>query len=60
MPKIGDIVTIKNSTPSGKVVDEGKAKLLKPMTPAGLNSGQLWEVHFLKDPLGENYMRWLK
>lgn len=57
--KAGDIVTIYNSTISGKEVIEGKAKLVKPsdMGNEGLEKGwEYWQVEFT-DQLGEYFDR---
>jgi hypothetical protein len=58
--KKGDLVKVQNTTASGKIIEEGEVLLIKPMSPAGMDNGQLWEVHFLNDHQGETYYRWIK
>jgi hypothetical protein len=57
--KKGEIITITGITIGGKKVEEGKAELIEPMTPSGMDNGQMWKVHFLKDDPDEFYFRWL-
>ena len=54
--KKGDIVMIKNQSPSGAIIDEGKAKLVKLVT----NEWKYpqWDVEFLSEK-GTNYRRYI-
>jgi hypothetical protein len=58
--KAGDIVEIQGHTISGIPCVEGKAKLIKPMTPSGMANGQMWEVHFLGDEPESTFYRWIR
>jgi hypothetical protein len=55
----GDIITITNTSPSGKPFVEGKVKLIRKVTaypnPYGF---ELWKVEFLTDP-GEIFERFI-
>lgn len=59
LEKKGDIVIVYNRTCSGRLVAEGKAKLLRLIQRNPWPDEDLWEVEFENDEYGAKFQRWI-
>ena len=56
--KKNDIVEIQNCSFGGKIINEGKAKLISKVDRASSGGWSMWNVEFLKEE-GSTYERWV-
>lgn len=56
--KPGMVVMVWNSTPSGKPIEEGKARLVARAEGEIIDGKEPWYVEFLEEP-GERFVRWI-